>query len=196
MLVNRVIACCYLFLFAVALTLVPPCATAEIPAAPTHGNLISDRESNNSAVAPIRAYGSVAGFSNNCFYIFGPLLFILTITGFWYMKREVARKSLGLREEIQAHKMADEALKESERKYRELFELSPVGIFKTNSKGQALFVNPEMARIVGANSSQEAVDSFQDLANDLYVDPNRRKAFIDLMRDTGAAENFEFEARG
>jgi PAS domain S-box-containing protein len=98
--------------------------------------------------------------------------------------------------DITDQKQLEEALRESERKYRELFDLSPVGIFKTNSKGQALFVNPEMARILGADSPQDAVDNFQDLARDLYVDPNRRKEFIDLMGEKGAVENFEYEARG
>jgi PAS domain S-box-containing protein len=98
-------------------------------------------------------------------------------------------------EDIAERKWAEDALRETESKYKELFELSPVGIFKTNSTGQAFFVNPEMARIVGADSSQEAVQNFKDLAKDLYVDPNRRKMFIDLLKDKGIVENFEYEAK-
>ncbi|MFH0998712.1 MAG: PAS domain S-box protein [Pseudomonadota bacterium] len=108
---------------------------------------------------------------------------------------ELARINEELRLDITERKKAEDALRESERKYRELFELSPVGIFKTNSKGQALFANPEMARIVGADSPQEAIDKFQDLTKDLYVDPNRRNEFIELMKDKGEVENFEFEAK-
>jgi PAS domain S-box-containing protein len=93
-------------------------------------------------------------------------------------------------------KQAEEALQESERKYRELVELSPVGIFKTNSKGQTLFANPEMARIVGADLSEKAINNFNDLSKDLYLDPNRRYEFIEVMKVKGAVENFEFEARG
>ena len=129
------------------------------------------------------------------FYILGPVLIILTIFGLWYLKREVARKTLGLQEKIKEQKMAEAALRESEQKYRDLFELSPVGIFKTDSTGRALFVNPEMARILGADSPKAAVDNFQDLARNLYVDPNRRKAFIDLLRDKAVVENFEYEAK-
>jgi two-component system, cell cycle sensor histidine kinase and response regulator CckA len=103
---------------------------------------------------------------------------------------------IGIARDITERKQAEEALRESERKYRELFELSPVGIFRTNSKGQALFANPEMARNVGADSPQEAIDKFQDLAKDLYVDPNRRNEFIELLKDKGEVVNFEFEAKG
>jgi two-component system, cell cycle sensor histidine kinase and response regulator CckA len=140
-------------------------------------------------------WGIAPAFSADSLFIFGSILFLLTIIGLWYLIGKESRKTLALREEINALKRVEEALVESERKYRELFELSPVGIFKTTSNGQALFVNPEMARIVGVNSTQEAVDKFQDLARDFYVDPDRRKEFIDLMRVNGAVENFEYEAR-
>ena len=96
--------------------------------------------------------------------------------------------------DISDRKRAEKALMESEKKYRDLLELSPVGIFKTSSNGQALFANPEIARILGTDSAQDAVETFQNLSQDLYVDPNRRKELIAKMNDQGAVENFEFEA--
>ena len=132
---------------------------------------------------------SLVSFRNKILAVVALLLFFSSI--FFYF----GTKAWGIVREEAARRKAEEALRDSERKYRELFERSPVGIFKTDSTGRALFVNPEMARIVGAASPEEAVENFQDLARDLYVDPDRRKAFIALIKDTGGVENFEYEAK-
>jgi PAS domain S-box-containing protein len=95
--------------------------------------------------------------------------------------------------------MQDQVLKqtllESEKKYRDLFELSPVGIFKTHSKGHTLLVNPQMAKIMGAESNQDAIEKFKDLGNDLYADSHRRETFINLIKARGAVNNWEYEAK-
>ncbi|GAB7081656.1 hypothetical protein JCM14635_33290 [Megalodesulfovibrio paquesii] len=88
-----------------------------------------------------------------------------------------------------------DALHLSESQYRELFEKAPVGIFLTDSAGHALHVNPEMARIVGAASPEEAVREFQTLSRKLYVSPERRQEFIDQLLCHGGVSNFEYEAR-
>jgi PAS domain S-box-containing protein len=132
---------------------------------------------------------SLVSFRNKILAVIG-LLLVFSSVFFYYGARV-----WGIVREADARRRAEAALRESERKYRELFERSPVGIFKTDSAGRALFVNPEMARIVGAASPEEAVEKFQDLARDLYVDANRRKVFIALMKDKGAVENFEYEAQ-
>lgn len=88
----------------------------------------------------------------------------------------------------------DRLLKESEEKYRDLIEKSPVGIFQTNSRGEALHVNPKMAEIVGADSPEQAVAEFHDLARDLYVHPERRAEFLDLLNKNGMVKDFEYEA--
>lgn len=132
---------------------------------------------------------SLVSFRNKILVVAGLLVF----SGFLFLFFET--RAWGRVRETIARQRAEAALAESEMKYRELFERSPVGIFKTDSAGRALFVNPEMARIVGASSSEEAVENFQDLARNLYVDSDRRKEFISLIRDKGVVENFEYEAR-
>jgi PAS domain S-box-containing protein len=85
-------------------------------------------------------------------------------------------------------------LEESEKKYRELFYYSPIGIFQTTSKGQALHVNPRMAELVGAASPDEALANFRDLSADLYTSRERRKEFLALLKERGQVEGFEYEA--
>lgn len=54
---------------------------------------------------------------------------------------------LGIYEDITEQKMAQEALKESELRFRILAESSPVGIFTTNAKGSTTYVNPRWSEI-------------------------------------------------
>jgi len=55
---------------------------------------------------------------------------------------------------------AEEALRESEEEFRDLFESSPIGIYQSTPEGQILMANPQMARMLGYQSFEEmaAVD--------------------------------------
>ncbi len=97
--------------------------------------------------------------------------------------------------DITPQKRAQQQLIESEKKYRNLFENAPVGIFQTNSKGQVLLVNIEMARMLGFKTTREAMDFYYDLGKQLYTDPRRRKEFIQILQKHGEVEDFEFEAK-
>ncbi|MFA4911105.1 MAG: PAS domain S-box protein [Desulfobacteria bacterium] len=58
--------------------------------------------------------------------------------------------------DVTEHKKAEEALKESEQRYRQLLEVAPVSI-AVHSEGKLVFTNPAGARMIGANSPQELV---------------------------------------
>jgi PAS domain S-box-containing protein len=89
----------------------------------------------------------------------------------------------------------EQELRESELRYRNLFENAPVGIFQTDSAGHALHVNPTMAAMVGAKDAEDAIANFHDLATQLYVHPERRQEFLDELQKNGLVRNFEYEAR-
>lgn len=99
-----------------------------------------------------------------------------------------------IRMAFRLHK-ANMQLRESEEKYRSLFENAPIGIFRTNTRGQALSVNTSMARILRLNTPQEAIERYTDLGKQLYVDSGRRDQFLKLLQTEGYVENFEYEAR-
>ena len=88
------------------------------------------------------------------------------------------------------------SLAETEKKYRNLVENAPVGIFRTRSedKGRAESVNRTMANILGFETSEEAVNYYYDLGTQLYADPERRREFIRVIGETGRVDNFEYEA--
>ena len=102
---------------------------------------------------------------------------------------------VALFEDVTDRVRSEQALRESESRLKDLFENSPVGIFQTDSSGKVLHVNPEMARIVGASSSSEAVRCYPDLSKGLYVDSNRRTEFLDLLQQKGQVTGFEYEAK-
>ena len=97
--------------------------------------------------------------------------------------------------DISERKAMETALRESEQEYRDLFDNSPVGIFLTDSQGRALHANPEMARILGASSPEDALARFQDLSASLYVDPRRREEFLRMLSEDGQVMDFEYEAQ-
>jgi PAS domain S-box-containing protein len=65
-----------------------------------------------------------------------------------YLAPAVIRALREVEERVE-RKRADEALKESERKYHALAELSPVGIFRTDSEGDCTYINERWQMIAG-----------------------------------------------
>jgi PAS domain S-box-containing protein len=86
-------------------------------------------------------------------------------------------------------------LRQSEEKYRHLFENAPIGIFSTTAQGQALAANQAMARILGFSSPEETVRHYSNLGEQLYVDADRRDEFLALLQEKGYVRDFEYEAR-
>ena len=101
----------------------------------------------------------------------------------------------GVSRDISDRKRAEAALQQSEERYRSLFENAPIGIFRTNSTGEAILSNSAMARILGFSSPEEAHAYFTNLDTQLYADPEKRHEFIRLLRKKGFVENFEYEAK-
>lgn len=97
-------------------------------------------------------------------------------------------------EPVMSRSKLEESLKESEATLRKLFMNAPVGIFRTNTRGEVLDVNPEMARIAGFEQFDQVPRDIRDVSLRLYVDPSRRKAFLKELKKVGYVENFECEA--
>ncbi len=98
-----------------------------------------------------------------------------------------------LRGQIDAHRRLVESLRQAEMKYRGIFENAVEGIFQTTPGGQYLSVNPALARIYGYESDKSMTAALTDISRQLYVDPNRRQEFIDIMAEHGMASGFESE---
>ena len=86
-------------------------------------------------------------------------------------------------------------LKQSEEKYRNIFENAVEGIFQTTPEGRFLKVNPALPRMCGYETPEELVRSITNLATEIYTDPERRKHFMDLIERDGTVRNFEVHLR-
>ena len=75
-----------------------------------------------------------------------------------------------------------ENLKRTEAEYRGIFENATEGIYRTSQDGRFLSANPAMARLFGYSSPKELLESITDVEHQLYVNPERRHQFLDLIR--------------
>jgi len=95
---------------------------------------------------------------------------------------------------ITEQKQTQAALKDAEKKYRDIFEYAIEGIFQSTPNGQFISANPAMARIFGYASPEELIDDRQDIERDHYVDPERRTLFKKLIEEKESVYDFELEA--
>ena len=89
--------------------------------------------------------------------------------------------------ELQAAKAALEA---SERRYRELVDLAPIGIFRSTLEGRFVSVNPALVSLLGYDSPDEMLRL--DLGADVYVDGAERDR---RMREVEITGRSGFEVR-
>jgi diguanylate cyclase (GGDEF)-like protein/PAS domain S-box-containing protein len=82
-----------------------------------------------------------------------------------------------------------EKLKESEEKYRSLFENMPGGYYRADKDGKVIIMNPPGAKLLGCNSPEEIIG--KNLAQDLYYIPEDRKRFLEeLKKRKGSVKDY------
>lgn len=108
-------------------------------------------------------------------------------------KRNLARAVVAC-VDITEQKQAQEAVRESERKYRTLFESAPIGIFTTTTDGSPVEVNPALARMLGFERPEQPLEYYSNLGVNLYTSAERRDEFVRAIREHGKVQNFEYQA--
>jgi PAS domain S-box-containing protein len=83
-------------------------------------------------------------------------------------------------------------LRESENKYRALFEGVPVGLYRTSPDGRLLDLNPTMARMLGFEDKESALGR---AARDFYLDPADFDRSAALMAKDRVLRDFEFQVK-
>jgi len=104
---------------------------------------------------------------------------------------QLERNMSELEQQITERQHAEEALHQSEAKYRSIFENAVEGIFQSTPDSQLIAVNPAMARIFGFASPEEMVREVTNIGRQLYINYENRRRFEKLLAEHGTVRGFE-----
>src|SRR6476469_247596 len=88
-------------------------------------------------------------------------------------------------------KQAEELLRIAQEKYHSIVENAMEGIFQSTPSGGYLSANPALAKLYGYDSPEELMSEIKNIAQQLYVDPERRLEFVAAMDTENAVSGFE-----
>jgi PAS domain S-box-containing protein len=90
--------------------------------------------------------------------------------------------------DITEQKKAEEALRQSEEKYRSILDKIQDVLYRTDMQGILTMMSPAGARSLGYNTPDEVRGL--DIARDIYADPEKRKEFLAALAEKGAVDNY------
>lgn len=83
---------------------------------------------------------------------------------------------------------AEQALRESEERYRRMFNHLPIGLYRSSPDGGFLDANPALVRLLGYPNLETLRNEY---ALDLYVHPDDRERFRTMLEAQGVVQGFE-----
>ena len=86
-------------------------------------------------------------------------------------------------------RLAEMSLRESEERYRVLFDGAIEGIYQTSMDGKDLKVNEAWAQMLGYGSAVEGIAG--DTAEQVWADPGEQARFVSLLREHGVVRGYE-----
>jgi diguanylate cyclase (GGDEF)-like protein/PAS domain S-box-containing protein len=88
---------------------------------------------------------------------------------------------------------AEQALAESEERYRATFEDAVIGIFKSTRQQGLVSVNRALAQMHGYASPEHMLRSVKDIATQIFASPEEFKALMRLVDSKGVVRGYELQ---
>ncbi|PKP55152.1 hypothetical protein CVT91_16425, partial [Candidatus Atribacteria bacterium HGW-Atribacteria-1] len=108
----------------------------------------------------------------------------------WYDEEGKIIGTIGITRDITERQKILEKLKESEEKYRNLFENMPGAYYRTDREGNLIMINPEGVKLFGYNSLEDILG--KNIAQHFYFAPKERKKYLkELEKNKGNLRDFE-----
>ena len=98
---------------------------------------------------------------------------------------------LSIFRDISSKKRQEEKLKASEKRYRGLFEHVGCGVFISSKEGKFLDANNALVEMLGYSNREEFLKI--DIAHDLYLRPEDRQRFVEIIEREGRVIDLEVE---
>ncbi|HOW55038.1 MAG TPA: PAS domain S-box protein [Syntrophorhabdaceae bacterium] len=112
----------------------------------------------------------------------------ITVTHFTWNGR---RLHLAAVRDITQRKEAEDALRKSEENYRNIHDNAMVGIFQSTPEGRYLRVNQALASMHGFSSPDDMINTVTNIGEQLYVDPEDRRRYMELLTKDDMIRGFE-----
>ncbi|MFH1980297.1 MAG: PAS domain S-box protein [Pseudomonadota bacterium] len=101
----------------------------------------------------------------------------------------------GTSQDITERILAEKALRDSEEKYRHIFENSVVGFFQSTPEGRFISVNSAFAKMLRYESPEELLSIITDIGAQYYVNLDDRRRYQKILQKEGKVDGLEFKAR-
>jgi PAS domain S-box-containing protein len=101
----------------------------------------------------------------------------------------VEKSNAELRAQIAERKRAEDARRESEEQYRNLFENAPIGIYRTTPDGRILMANPKLLQMLGCSSFAELAS--RNLEDEKSEPEYKRSEFKERVEREGEIKDWE-----